>query len=1851
MHLLLTLTAAGLFASGAAAGFDPGRAYVPGELIVKFKPGVPVARKALSVQGQKVRDFAFIGAEHWKIGKSSVEAAVAALEANPDVEYAEPNYLLYALETPNDPSLSLLWGLNNTGQADGGGTPGTVDADIDAVEAWDTFTGSADVIVAVIDSGVDYTHPDLAANAWTNPGEIAGNGIDDDFNGFIDDVHGWDFANDDSDPMDDNDHGTHCSGTIGGVGNNGVGVAGVNWDVSIMGLKFLTSAGSGSTADAIGCIEYATLMGVDVMSNSWGGGGYDPALEAAIQAAYAADIFFVAAAGNSGSDNDVTDNYPSNYEVGNVIAVMATNNRDQRVVEPGWWSSSYGATTVDIAAPGLYIYSTVPGGYDTFSGTSMATPHVAGAMAMLRGRFPGISVDDGKNLLMTIGNDPVAALSGLCVTGARLNLLKLIGDPDVTPPSAVSDLAVTAVASNRLTLEWTAPGDDGLTGSASSYDIRYAAAPITDQTGWDAATAVTGEPDPALAGTLESMEVTGLSTSTTYYFSVRAKDEYGNYGDFSNSPDGTTLAPPTIAVSPASLSATLETGGTETRTLTITNTGVGVLDFTIPNPAYIVPAKARFAPVKQHEYVELAKGAIDDRIGIPALNGSGGPDAFGYNWIDSDAPGGPAFNWIDISGVGASVTLADDATGGPFNLGFTFPYYGNDFTTFRIGSNGYVSFTSTSTSNANSALPAAGAPANMLAMFWDDLVADGGSVHYYNDGTRMIVQYTGWGNFETGGPYSMQMHLYPNGTIEYHYLSMTPPVDSATIGIQNGDGTDGLTIAFNTAYAHNNLAIRFAVLPPWLAFAPGSGSLAAGASLDVDVTFDATGLCGSQFEAGIHVLSNDPANADVEVPAVVYVTGTPDIAVNPVSLAFGPVYVTAAATLNLTVTNGGCADLTISGLAFDHGDFASSQTLPATIAAGASLEVPVTFAPTTAGAINGQLTLSSNDADSPALVIPLGGTGLDFPDIAVSPTSLTGTLPIGGTSTQQLTITNNGLGDLNFTIPDAEYLVVVNKSAAPKPGSLPIDLAKDAADPRPGTPVVNGAGGPDAFGYEWIDSDEVSGPTYNWIEISGIGTPISFNDDDQNLGTYAIGFSFPFYGADFTTFRASTNGWLSFTHAATTALTNYDLPSASAPENLIAPFWDDLDFTDSGDAYYHFDGTRLIVEYKDVPRFSSGGPYSFQVHLYPSGRIEFHYQSMPGTRLNEATIGIQNATRDIGIAAVFNASYVHDNLAIRFEAGTPWLSALPAAGTVPAGTNAVVTVGFNAADLCGDSYQANLHVLSNDPDSPDVAVPVTLNLLGSPDALVSPTSLAFGDVYLSQNAVLAAGVANAGCATLQVTGLSIDNPAFTADVAAPFSVAPGATAAINVTFAPDASGLATGVLTLTTNDAAHPTLTVTLSGTGLDPAGIVVTPSQITETVPPGQQRTATIHIVNNGAGVLNYTVPSPDLYNKMVAFATPAAPAVDKPKDAVDLDTGVTPLGSGGPDAYGYDWVDSDDVGGPAFNWIDIGDTGTPAMTAEDDLNLGPFPIGFSFEYYGTPYTTFRVCSNGWLSFSSTSVLYSNVAIPSAAAPLNMLAPFWDDFNLNIVGSGDIYYQNVGGNLVVQWDGVMRYGTTAPLSFQVILTPSGTITYQYLTVSTGLTNSATVGMQNATGTVGLQCVYNAAYLHDNLAIRFSAIPQWATVTPNSGAIPAGGSVDLTVTMDATNMDLGVHTGQVRILSNDLSSPVVQVPLTMNVQDYLSGVEDRLPGLLVLSQNVPNPFNPATKISFALPVRGLVDLRVYDVRGALVRTLVAGELDAGYHDYMWQGHSDGGVQVPSGVYVYRLRTAQGDITRSMTLLK
>ena len=291
---------------------------------------------------------------------------------------AERDYLVFPTLLPDDTSFSQLWGMHNTGQ-----TGGTADADIDAQEAWDLTTGSREILVGVIDTGVDRHHPDLAPNMWRNPNELAANGVDDDRNGFIDDIYGWDFFADDNDPMDENNHGTHCSGTIGGVGNNRAGVTGVCWQVSIVGIRFLGPVG-GSTSDAIECVNYSRTLGVDLTSNSWGGGGFSSLLQAAIVNAGQADQLFVAAAGNDASNSDLAPQYPAGYAADNIVSVAASTDRD------GLSSfSNYGQTTVDIAAPGSSILSTVrSGGYSTFSGTSMATPHVAGAVALLKSLAP-----------------------------------------------------------------------------------------------------------------------------------------------------------------------------------------------------------------------------------------------------------------------------------------------------------------------------------------------------------------------------------------------------------------------------------------------------------------------------------------------------------------------------------------------------------------------------------------------------------------------------------------------------------------------------------------------------------------------------------------------------------------------------------------------------------------------------------------------------------------------------------------------------------------------------------------------------------------------------------------------------------------------------------------------------------------------------------------------------------------------------------------------------------------------------------------------------------------------------------------------------------------------------------------------------------------------------------------------------------------------------------------------------------------------------------------------------------------------------------------------------------------------
>ena len=447
-------------------------AYVDGEILVQFGDGATAAARQFArglVQGRQIEAIqtramaknATGVLERVGIGKGlSVEQAIAAISRRPDVLFAEPNWRLSPAAVSNDPAYATtgqLWGMYGDDQPTASGPAGTTNQfGSQAEKAWDAgIVGSKSVVVGIVDEGFQVDHPDLAANVWVNPFD-APDGIDNDGNGYVDDVNGWDFYANDKTVYDGvaDDHGTHVAGTIGGVGGNGAGVAGVNWNVTMISTKFLGPNG-GTLANAVKAIDYLTDLksrhGINIVAsnNSWGGGGYSSALHSAIIRGANAGILFIAAAGNGGSDglgdnNDSVANYPSNYSTLQgtkttkaaayeaVVAVAALNSDGSLASY-----SNYGSTTVDIAAPGTGIYSTLPGGgYGTLSGTSMATPHVTGAAALYAAAHPAASAQQVREAILGTPR-ATSSLTGKTATGGRLDVRALV---QAAPPAP---LAVT----------------------------------------------------------------------------------------------------------------------------------------------------------------------------------------------------------------------------------------------------------------------------------------------------------------------------------------------------------------------------------------------------------------------------------------------------------------------------------------------------------------------------------------------------------------------------------------------------------------------------------------------------------------------------------------------------------------------------------------------------------------------------------------------------------------------------------------------------------------------------------------------------------------------------------------------------------------------------------------------------------------------------------------------------------------------------------------------------------------------------------------------------------------------------------------------------------------------------------------------------------------------------------------------------------------------------------------------------------------------------------------------------------------------------------------------------------------
>lgn len=506
--------------------------------------------------------------------------------------------------------------------------------------------------------------------------------------------------------------------------------------------------------------------------------------------------------------------------------------------------------------------------------------------------------------------------------------------------------------------------------------------------------------------------------------------------------------------------------------------------------------------------------------------------------------------------------------------------------------------------------------------------------------------------------------------------------------------------------------------------------------------------------------------------------------------------------------------------------------------------------------------------------------------------------------------------------------------------------------------------------------------------------------------------------------------------------------------------------------------------------------------------------------------------------------------------------------------------------------------------------------------VVGTRLIQFPPTFLNFTSTEALEIGNNGPDTLWISHITSDNGRFSANPLQ-FAVAPGARQSVQVSFTPDTTLTDSATLIIYSSDVMHPADSLQATGSGIFAPDIDYPDSlsfyaQTTDSF--GYQ----FPINNVGLGELHFSA-------QVTGQHTPGAPE-----------------GSGGADDFGHIWIDSDESGGPMFTWSDISDSGIPLSLTGSNAISDAQQIGFNFPFYGEEYNQLRICTNGWVSFTSVSVSYNNFSLPSNLAPRNLVAPLWD--NLQFTDSSSVFVENQGNRFVVMYRNVYTVQGAGPYTFEIFLYDNGNIVFQYLSLE-NIAPEYTVGIQNQDAQDGLTIAHNQPYLHDSLAVLISK-HSWLTISPLSGTIPAQGSLDMHLTIETNNFPAGEFFASIQLESNDPDEPVVYLPVALTVGT--TGLRDVLANRITtpqLRQNYPNPFNPSTTIVYALPARQTIELNIYNLLGQRIKTLYRGIQDAGFHSVIWDGTNGSGIPAGSGIYIYKLKTEKREIIKKMVFLK
>ncbi|MBA4312509.1 MAG: hypothetical protein C0417_07745, partial [Chlorobiaceae bacterium] len=1941
-----TLSADKLFVSkkdvtvplGTRSGeIPPGTEYHPNQVIVKFKRGVQTAQ-AMTIRSEidatVEKKFKMIGAELWNVSGVSVTDVISRYRGNPLIEYVEPNYVVRAIDKiPNDPYFSSLWGMQK----------------IQAPAAWDKTTGN-DVLIGVIDTGVDPDHVDLAANIWTNPGEIAGNGIDDDGNGYIDDIHGWDFYNNDNNPYDDNGHGTHVSGTIAASGNNGIGVVGVCWSAKIMGLKFLSSGGSGYTSGAISALEYATMMNVRLTSNSWGGGGYEQALYDAIQAAGAAGDLFIAAAGNSSLNNDSYPHYPSSYVLDNVISVASTTSDDQMS-----WFSNYGLVSVDLGAPGSDIYSTLPGNnYGSYSGTSMATPHVSGVAGLILSLNSNLGWADVKGILMSTV-DPISALAGKCVTGGRLNANNAV--QSVQTWLSVNPMSGTVAAGNSVELQVTfdATGLNGGDYVGNILVLNNDPTPDEDTISVSALLHVTGAPDIALSDTSidfgtafisithrDTLTVSNVGTDVLNVSNITSDNsDYGvsvtnfslNPGEHQNvavtftpsvvgerlgkltitsdDPDEGTLEvnligvgvePPNIVVTPTSLDTSLYTGEQATKILTIENNGASNLTFDVSVKGVSGLTSMNYIPnesLKSTKVLAIGKPIPMDKLkDMPKVMSVNSNDlidkgkSFQHN--PSTANPSESIMGVEIFGSMENIYYAGPRTRGNLFSCMTSTkliehrFYLNPSASTQLWFLVYEGNTQVGTYNLISAsnVTPAGPGEGWYSSGMVEVSLEAGK--YY-----LIVA-----SFEQVSNYYNQQNIIPY-PISTSFGQLTAGAGwgwAPSTSFPPANSQDVPSGAFSGPVAYYQ-AIVTGVGTSWLSVNPTSGVVPPSTSMNIEVTFDATGMNGGDYYADILIKNNDPDpdQDTVIVPAHLHVTGAPDMALSDTTFDYGTLFIGASKQETLRVSNAGTDVLNVSNIASNNSDYNISAT-NFSLNPGEHQNVVVTFTPSVVGERLGTLTITSDDPDEGTLEVDLVGVGIEPPNIVVSPASLDTSLNTGHQTTKILTIENNGASNLYFNISLAStsgslastqiniYTLPPIKIDASKNIDLDKSINNNSVFPNPDLHTRN-------------ITAELKDLTGKFIGITNLYYYYVISNDLQNRGALIREIVFPISQTTLDSMDvlfiddaiyyatpsdiSNIRNWVQEGNA---LIIHGDDYSSMSNINTLLP-GTGIQVT-SLNNYYSAILTNIlpheITKYVDTINADSYGSYC--TIISPAQTIV--YDDYGRTHVAFSNLGLGK------VAAVGNEFCSDWNLTVgdtRLFAnqmvdwsvgGSDFLSVVPDSGTISPGNLSNVSITFDATGMNGGDYYADILIKNNDPD-PDqdtVIVPAHLHVTGTPEFSLLPTSLSYGSVNFGTGKVDSVVVTNIGSSQLDITSVVSDNEQFTVTPTSAI-LAPSVPTKFYITFTPSNNGTIIGNIIFSHNALGTPD-TVVVSGNGIGPVFVVSKNVVDFGSVLLGYVKKDSVRVSN--LGLTSLSISSVTCNNSQVTILPENSVISPWSSRWFVITFTSTSMGElSGAIIFTHNAPSSPDtatVAGRAVQSIQISVVNrwnivsVPISGTDPRKNiLFPMAISPAYKYkekyissdsmfHGSGYwlkfdSSYRIQFNGFILADDTIDVVSGWnMIGSISTPIdvsnviphetNIMSPLFGYHNgydmTDSLHPGSAYWVKMSdpGKLVLtsrEQSSMMRSVSYAKLfdeldrlQFEDYLGNKQSVFFSMDEKNTELKKFSDAPPLPPSG------CFDVRYQSQRIAEVFSTSEKYRdfTIMITDATYPM--KVRWNIKLDKGHQFILYDAPNGKRIHHTLSAETGDVIISDKRVNRIVLRIAQIPTQFVMLQNYPNPFNPITKIEYALPTDSKVSIKIFNLLGQEVKTLIEEEQDAGYKICEFDAS-----EFTSGVYFYRV-TAQ-----------